>query len=215
MKSHELAKILLSNPDLEIYYYSDYEKGYHTVGEKLLVTPSGLFMTRSHEYNHIIVRSPYEQPMLGHMQIFFKDGTITPKQEGYERKNVMHMEYGVLYHIPHEKNIILVTDENDIEEHKKYNPNSIIFTKDDIDYISVLTEYDPSTWHETWEEMTFDQALQCGKDLAKQLYPEKETLTQEQVESFTADYPDAEFNINVQNNDDIVDIIKTLDNEGN
>lgn len=214
MKSHDLAKLLLSNPDLDIYFYNEYSQNeYHTIGDKLLITPSGLFMTRSTDYEYKVVKSPYEQPQLGHMQIFFKDGTITPKLEGYDRRNVMHMDYGVYYQIPHEKNIILLSEkstEADVEMYKERDPNTTVFTKNDVDYISVLTEYEPSTWHETWEDMTYDEALQCGKDLAKQLYPEKEQLTQEQQDSFVVDYPDSEFQVTIT--EEVKELIQDIDN---
>lgn len=195
MKSHDLAKLLLSQPNLDIYHYDvDSDLHYQNFDNKLMVTPSGIFTTVKTTLDYENVLTPYQTPLLGHVQIFFKDGTITPKLEGSSIQTVLNLEYGLVFNIPYEKPIVLLGK----NQSKQFvNQNVVCYTPDDIDFISVLTEYEPSTWHETWETMSYDEAIECGKNLAKMLFPPKEELSQEQIDSFSKDFPDSEFNVKV------------------
>ncbi|WPK20581.1 hypothetical protein [Salmonella phage SD-15_S21] len=195
MKSHDLAKLLLSQPNLEIYHYdAESDLHYQNFDNKLMVTPSGIFTTVKPTSVSENVLTPYETPLLGHVQIFFKDGTITPKLEGSSIQTVLNLESGLIFNIPYEKPIVLLGKN---QSAPSGNQNAVWYTPDDIDFISVLTEYDPNTWHETWETMSYDEAIECGKNLAKMLFPQKEELSQEQNESFSKDFPDSEFNVKV------------------
>ncbi|BBM62080.1 TPA: hypothetical protein ACT2UD_004722 [Escherichia coli] len=195
MKSHDLAKLLLSQPNLEIYHYdAESDLHYQNFDNKLMVTPSGIFTTVKPTSVSENVLTPYETPLLGHVQIFFKDGTITPKLEGSSIQTVLNLESGLIFNIPYEKPIVLLGKN---QSAPSGNQNAVWYTPDDIDFISVLTEYDPNTWHETWENMSYDEAIECGKNLAKMLFPQKEELSQEQIDSFSKDFPDSEFNVKV------------------
>lgn len=195
MKSHELAKLLLSQPNLEIYHYdAESDLHYQNFDNRLMVTPSGIFTTVKPTSVSENVLTPYETPLLGHVQIFFKDGTITPKLEGSSIQTVLNLESGLIFNIPYEKPIVLLGKN---QSAPSGNQNAVWYTPDDIDFISVLTEYDPNTWHETWENMSYDEAIECGKNLAKMLFPQKEELSQEQIDSFSKDFPDSEFNVKV------------------
>ena len=195
MKSHELAKLLLSQPNLEIYHYdAESDLHYQNFDNRLMVTPSGIFTTVKPTSVSENVLTPYETPLLGHVQIFFKDGTITPKLEGSHIQTVLNLESGLIFNIPYEKPIVLLGKN---QSAPSGNQNAVWYTPDDIDFISVLTEYDPNTWHETWENMSYDEAIECGKNLAKMLFPQKEELSQEQIDSLFKDFPDSEFNVKV------------------
>lgn len=195
MKSHDLAKLLLSQPNLDIYHYdAGSELHYQNFDNKLMVTPSGIFTTAKPTSVSENVLTPYETPLLGHVQIFFKDGTITPKLDGSHIQTVLSLEYGLVFNIPYEQPIILLGKN---QSSQFMNQHAVCYKPDDIDFISVLTEYEPSTWHETWETMSYDEAIECGKNLAKMLFPPKAELSQEQNESFSKDFPDSEFNVKV------------------
>ncbi|HGF4277017.1 TPA: hypothetical protein ACF6L5_001699 [Escherichia coli] len=195
MKSHDLAKLLLSQPNLEIYHYdAESDLHYQNFDNKLMVTPSGIFTTVKPTSVSENVLTPYETPLLGHVQIFFKDGTITPKLEGSSIQTVLNLESGLIFNIPYEKPIVLLGKN---QSAPSGNQNAVWYTPDDIDFISVLTEYEPSTWHETWKTMSYDEAIECGKNLVKMLFPQKEELSQEQIDSFSKDFPDSEFNVKV------------------
>ena len=195
MKSHDLAKLLLSQPNLEIYHYdAESDLHYQNFDNKLMVTPSGIFTTVKPTSVSENVLTPYETPLLGHVQIFFKDGTITPKLEGSSIQTVLNLESGLIFNIPYEKPIVLLGKN---QSAPSGNQNAVWYTPDDIDFISVLTEYEPNTWHGTWETMSYDEAIECGKNLVKMLFPQKEELSQEQIDSFSKDFPDSEFNVKV------------------
>lgn len=63
MKSHELAKLLLSQPNLEIYHYdAESDLHYQNFDNRLMVTPSGIFTTVKPTSVSENVLTPYETP---------------------------------------------------------------------------------------------------------------------------------------------------------
>lgn len=101
--------------------------------------------------------------------------------EGSHIQTVLSLEYGLVFNIPYEKPIVLLGKNKSTQFS---NQHAVCYTSDDIDFISVLTEYDPNTWHETWENMSYDEAIECGKNLAKMLFPPKKNFHKNKMNHF-------------------------------
>lgn len=138
MKSHELAKKLLSLPDLDVYTENKYfsNPGWEFKTEKcngeVVITPTGLFLDSEKFYiKGYSDRSPNDEPVIGSYLIYFTNGEIVKDMYDSNRINTATVkylstgesriqEYGTynmtiddnctVLRRPHERNIVLVTN---------------------------------------------------------------------------------------------------------
>lgn len=148
MKSHELAKKLLSMPELDIFTEVTYQGNpnweYKTVKFEgdTTITPEGIFLEPARFFvKQDDFRSPNDEPVVGSFLIFFNDGLVVRERFGDSRlsqatvkyisdgKSTTH-EYGSynmevhnnhnVYHRAHEVNIVLVTNKETYEAKPLY-----------------------------------------------------------------------------------------------
>lgn len=183
MKSHELAKLLLSLNDEEISIsYKEFdghsykEKG-SSINSVIHKTPSGLFLNPSYTPNELML--PSDIPLIGTIRIFFKDQKIVSSSYG-KKITVFNLPYENIVawtsfgQYP-ESNIILISSDQYYEiDNYELQKNHIKqgcteYKIEDIDYIDVLTEVDNDTWNEKYTPMSYDEAIEYRKQLSIKL----------------------------------------------
>lgn len=192
MKSHDLAKKLLSLPDLEVFVETKDNTGttsdeFHAgqLHDQFTITPSGLFIDYSSMPNQI---TPSEAPVIGSYMVYFNDGTITPSRLPGQGRwavptvkflangEVFSVEYGTynmekchcyqVIRMGLEQDIVLsVNDEHFDKLDAVLTEGKRIMRLSDVDHFSVLTDFDKNTWKPVFTEMTYQEALEFGKKL--------------------------------------------------
>lgn len=185
MKSHELAKLLLEQPDLEIFVETERREGtgrsYHSsaLQPKFEITPDGLFVDVQ---DLVDGKPPQHIPVIGSYFVHFKDGTITPARlpnvskhqvptvQFFSTGEVREVEYGSynlekcdcyqVLRMGLEKAIILSTNDEYFDQlDPVYTENKRVMRLCDVSHISVLTSFDQDTWNCTYTDMTYDEVM--------------------------------------------------------
>lgn len=148
MKSHDLARKLLSLPDLDVFSENkvhgnpNWEFHTHRHDGEVTITPTGLFLGSEIHNKSYTDRSPNDEPVIGSYMIFLSDGTVlkddrrddsricTPTVKFLSTGESRTQEYGFhnmdihdnckVYHRTHEKNIVLVTNKETYETQPLY-----------------------------------------------------------------------------------------------
>lgn len=185
MKSHELAKLLLEQPDLEVFVETERREGEHrsyhssALQPKFEITPDGLFV----DVRDLVEGKPPQLiPVIGSYFVHFKDGTITPSRLPGVRKHevptvqffstgeVRVVEYGSynlekcdsfqVLRMGLEQDIILSTNDEHFDKlDAVFTDGKRVMRLCDLSHISVLTSFDPDTWKPTYTDMSYDEML--------------------------------------------------------
>lgn len=189
MKSHDLAKKLLSLPDLEVFVETQDKTSAEFRSNQLqdvfTITPSGIFIDH---YSISEAISPSEAPVIGSYMVYFTDGTITPSRLPGQGRwavptvkylangEVFSVEYGT-YNMEncHCYQIIRMGLEQDIAlsvQDEYFDKMDAVLTEgkrimrlSDVEHFAVLTSFDSVTWKPVYTEMTYQEALAFGKTL--------------------------------------------------
>lgn len=192
MKSHELAKKLLSLPDLDVFVETQDNGGttsieFHAneLQDVFTITPSGIFVDHTSEPGKI---SPSQAPVIGSYMVYFNNGTITPSRlpgqgrwavptvQYLANAEVFSVEYGTynlekcncyqILRMGIEQDIILsVQDEYFDKLDPVFSEGKCVMRLSDVDHFSVLTSFDPISWVPVYTDMTYQEALAFGKTL--------------------------------------------------
>jgi|SRR6478609_730848 len=166
MKSHDLARKLLSLPDLEVYTELQYlgNPNWEFKTEKLegdiKITPTGLFLETGKFYvkGHSD-KSPNDEPVIGSYLVFFNDGVIlkdrsderrvvTPTVKSLSTGESRTHEYGSynmeihdnykVFHRSHDANVVLVTNKETYEANPLYKNDDPNFEHRYVDDIDYV-----------------------------------------------------------------------------
>lgn len=175
MKSHELAKLLLEQPDLEVFAevesWGELGRQFNTVNfdGKTQITPSGIFLSPAKFFKKgFSDKSPNDEPVLGSFLLFMSDGLVLKHKNDGSRiseRTVKYLSTGESKDKPPTvsicgQHIITVEHDNHMVFHRPYESHIVLVTnKETYEQNPLYSSDDTKYEHRYLEDIDYVKVL--------------------------------------------------------